>query len=179
MKHRRAGEGDAAQPHALAVVEDDQARAWRGGVVLEGIFCSRFPDALPPGLAVAVDGALARDGNVVAVAGRDERLHVVAILSVVAKRIGKDQPRPAFEAQVELAAELDQPGEILTCRHNENASAALFDLRDGAAKGVGIRRLAVGHRAKIRQRDFPAGNIWLSRSNIVTGARRKSKRCSG
>ena len=73
MPHGRILNGHALDAHVLAVVKDDELGP---GMVTEHTVILNAARLLPPALAVAVDGALAGDGDVGCVFRAHQRLKI-------------------------------------------------------------------------------------------------------
>jgi len=115
-----AGVADVHQPGPLCVL------VGAGGIPLPP-----YPELLPVGVAIAVDGALAGDREVVDMVGIDESGKVLARLTLEACRqhgkvgnaVGAFQRRPLAEMEMSARLEEQRTAEKSACRDDDHTAA--------------------------------------------------------
>ena len=159
------------------------------GAAIVGKHAAFFDDVLPhvvphlaafdlaPGVSVAVDDALAGDGDVMGALGMDRG---EAAADVEALEVGVDdrvevlvrrehEHGALFEAQLDVALEADRSAQPESLRDNDRAAPLPCEVVDGLCNGVAAERHAVGDSAEIDDGDAPGRDVGALEDGHVEG----------
>ena len=163
MEHRRILELDTLDEDVIAFAEDDHARPADAGLSF---------DEWPPWRALAVDRALAGDGDIVEALAVDEAVGGFGSAGVFID--GEHLERCAgVEAQVDCVSELQRPGQILAGGDFYGAATGGGSGFDCRLDGLGAICVAAGDRAVVGDLENCFGDLGQRRiGGCIVGHRR-------
>ena len=143
----------AIDADAVAVLDLNQHRAAADGAVGAGIAVLGHVHGCPPGEALSVKGAGARDGDVVEAVGEEERMGTVfgetfptrGDVGIFGPVCLEENHRAAVNLEGHVVHHVDGPGQEMTGGNPDDAAPGFLAIGDGPAERVGTGNIGIVH----------------------------------
>lgn len=111
-----------------------------------------------PVLTVAVDNALASNGDIGTLGGRDKRRHFGRAFANIERTFWREDDKcPLSQMEVDIVLELDRSGKPDTGRDIEMATTLLAEESHSLLESVGVKSHAIALSAKVEKTDTQVG----------------------